>query len=154
MLCFLLSLSIIRLYFLFLRSFYLCHFGCIPKSPASLCFSLFFSFSLSSLSVIIYSICPLHLSLSFSPSLSVWAPAQILLMLLHTGLGPNQQGDKSIQRENYVMCHHIDWPSLLLHPPWVVSSSAPCSLSLTHLVLLPFVCLLPSFNKNNCQSLI
>lgn len=31
------------------------------------------------------SICPHHLSLSFAPFLPVWAPAQILQMLLHTG---------------------------------------------------------------------
>lgn len=93
-------------------------------------------------------------SMSISPPFSVWAPAQILLMLLHAGLGPNQQGNKSIQQENYVMCHHIDWLSLLLQLPWVVSSSTSCSLSLTYLVLFLFVCLLPSFNKINCQSLV
>lgn len=54
-------------------SLYLCHFGCIPKFPAithPLCVSTsFLTFSLSSLSVT--SICPHHLSLSFSPPLSL-----------------------------------------------------------------------------------
>lgn len=87
-------------------------------------------------------------SMSISPPFSVWAPAQILLMLLHAGLGPNQQGNKSIQQENYVMCHHIDWPPLLLQLPWVFSSSTPCSPSLTYLFLFLLFAFCPHLTRS------
>lgn len=108
-LCFLLSLFIIHCCFLSPCSFYLRHFGRIPKFPT---LSLYLApFLPSSLSVIICTICPVHHSLLYPPLFSIWAPAQILQTLLPTGWGPNQQGDKSIQQENYVTCHHIDQPS-------------------------------------------
>lgn len=58
--------------------FYRCHFGCVPKLPASLCFHFFFlSFSLSSLSVAIY-LPSASTSLFLSPSLSL-APSGLQL---------------------------------------------------------------------------
>lgn len=81
---FLLSLFVIRRHFLSLCCLYLCHFGCVPKFPAHPClhFYLFCSVFHFPLSVAIYLPSP---SKSLIRSLSVWAPAQILQMLLHTG---------------------------------------------------------------------
>lgn len=108
--------------------FNLCHLGYVPKFPV-ITHPLSASASFSS-----HFHCPLYQSrlsaLTINVSLSLlsfWDPAQILQMLLCTGWGPIQQCDKSIQRENYVMCHHIDWPSLLILPPRVFSSSTSYS---------------------------
>lgn len=60
-------------------------------------------------------------------------------MLLHAGFEPNQQGDKSIQQENYVTGHPIDQHSapalgaFLLCPSFNVIDSLCCAS-----LLLPF----------------
>lgn len=110
----------------------LCHIGCVPKLTHTLLSSPFSHVYLADPSM--------GLFLSFLSGL-----AHILQMPLCAGWGPIQQGDESIQPENYVMCHLIDWPRLLVLPP-------PGGVFLRHrLTLCSFNYCLPSFNHINSQ---